>query len=77
MKKIFFIFISLLIVSNSLLSLDKEPEILFHYSFVLSCGKTIYRSFDHQLSDAELLEWTDFFEDTICGGNNQGESGIQ
>lgn len=38
----------------------------YHYAFILSCGQTIYRSFDHSLSDAELLQWTDFFEETLC-----------
>jgi hypothetical protein len=38
----------------------------YHYGFILSCDKTVYRSFEAPLSDAELLMWTDFFEDTIC-----------
>ena len=39
----------------------------YHYGFILSCGITVYRSFDNPLSDAELLQWTDFFESTNCG----------
>lgn len=42
-----------------------DPK-LYHYSFILSCGQTVYRSFNHELTTQELLEWTDFFEDTIC-----------
>lgn len=50
---------------------------LFDYGFLLSCGQTVYRSFDHQLSTAELVEWTDFFEDTICGGTTPYNPGIE
>lgn len=39
----------------------------YHYAFILSCGQTVYRSFDAPLSDAELSMWTDFFEDVMCG----------
>ncbi len=42
----------------------------YHFGFILSCGQTIYRSFDHPLSETELLEWTDLFEDTRCAGND-------
>lgn len=40
----------------------------YHYGFILSCGKTVYRSFDAPLSDSEIVAWTDFFEETQCGG---------
>lgn len=49
----------------------------YHYGFVLTCGKTVYRSFDHELSADELLEWADFFENTICAGLTPGGSEIQ
>jgi hypothetical protein len=39
----------------------------YHYGFSLSCGKTVYRSFDTPLTDAELLMWTDIFEVSFCG----------
>lgn len=38
----------------------------YHYGFILSCGQTVHRSFDAPLSDAEIVQWTDFFESTVC-----------
>lgn len=38
----------------------------YHYGFILSCNKTVYQSFDHQLSAEELLEWEDLYEETRC-----------
>lgn len=52
-----------------------EPAHL--YGFILSCGKTIYRTFDHPLSDAELLEWTDYFEETECLTEENPDPGIR
>lgn len=43
-----------------------KPGKLHEYGFILSCGITVYQTFDHELTDAELLEWTDFYENTKC-----------
>lgn len=45
--------------------LDPNPQ-MYHYGFILSCGQTVHRSFDHELTTQEIIQWTDFFEDTIC-----------
>ena len=29
------------------------PPRLYHYGFILSCGQTVYLSFDHELTDAD------------------------
>ena len=58
-------------------SASAAPEELHHYGFILSCGETRYRSFDHELSITEVLKWTDYFEDTVCHGLTPSESGIQ
>lgn len=65
MKKKFIIIAAVLIAAAGI-AVAAE----YHYGFTLSCGQTIYRSFDHPLSEAELLEWTDFFENTRCAGND-------
>lgn len=54
-----------------------DGDNIYHYGFTLSCGEAVYRSFDHKLTDDELLRWTDFFEDTICKGLTPGEGEIQ
>ena len=40
---------------------------MYHYGFILSCGKTVYRSFDYPLSDSDLAQWTDLLESKYCG----------
>ncbi len=40
----------------------------YYYGFILSCGKTAYGTFDYELSEPELLFWTDYFEKLICEG---------
>lgn len=39
---------------------------MHHYGFILSCGKTIYQSFDRELADNEILEYSDFYESIHC-----------
>ena len=48
---------------------------MYHYGFILSCGQTRYRSFDHELTGKELLQWHYFFEDTVCNGENTPDEG--
>ncbi len=50
------------------------PPRLYHYGFILSCGQTVYLSFDHELTDKELLEWTDFYENTKCNTIQDGDN---
>lgn len=43
------------------------------YGFILSCGKIHYREFNHELTPEELLDWTDFYEKSICSEEEPGE----
>lgn len=56
--------ITVAMLASSLLANASTDD--FHYGFILSCGKTVYKSFDHSLSDEELLQWADHFESTMC-----------
>ena len=38
----------------------------YHYGFITSCGVTGYKSFAYELTDAELVFWTDYFEARYC-----------
>ncbi len=38
----------------------------YNYGFILSCGKTIDRTFSHELTPDELLFWADFYETVFC-----------
>lgn len=58
-------------------SINSSADDLYDYGFILSCGQTVYRSFDHQLSVNEISEGTDFFENTICGGTTPFNPGIE
>ena len=63
-KLLLFTSITVAMLASSLLANASTDD--FHYGFILSCGKTVYRSFDHNLSDEEILQWADFFESTMC-----------
>lgn len=39
----------------------------YHYGFILSCGQTIYRSFDFELNEDDLIFWTTVYEAEVCG----------
>lgn len=55
----------------------RADEALYHYGFILSCGEVVYRSFDHELSVTELLQWTKVLEDTVCGDVTPGTGDLQ
>lgn len=38
----------------------------FNYEFVLSCGISVSRTFNHELTTDELLYWTDYYEEQRC-----------
>ena len=62
-KKIFALLAALFITGFMTLAIGG-----YIYGFILSCGQTIYREFDHQLTNAELAMWHDHFEEIACGG---------
>ena len=77
MKKAYILALCLAALSIAIPPKASGDDDLYHYAFILSCGETVYRSFNHPLSTSELLEWTDFFEDTICGGTTPFNPGIE
>ena len=64
MKKKIFTSIAALLLAGSLLFAIGG----YVYSFILSCGVTIYCEFDHQLSDYELIMLHNRYEEVACGG---------
>jgi len=62
MKKKIFTSIAAILLAGSLLFAIGG----YVYGFILSCGKTIYREFDHQLSNAELIYYSDLYSEMFC-----------
>lgn len=44
-----------------------------HYGFILSCGRTVYQTHDHELNSDQLLAIHDFLELTLCPSPNEQE----
>ena len=49
---------------------SENVDVSYTYGFILPCGKTIYRTFSHSLTDNELLYWSSYYEEISCGGND-------
>lgn len=57
-----FIFIAATIMAAAGIAVAAE----YHYGFILSCGKTEYYTSTRPLTDAELAERAEFYENTKC-----------
>lgn len=55
------------VICLSLLGISTVFAMTSHYAFVLSCGETVFRTFENELTSEELLYWNDYYEALICG----------
>lgn len=51
---------ALLLISISAIAAE------YHYGFITTCGVTGYKTFAYELTDAEVLFWSDYFEAKYC-----------
>lgn len=69
MKKLFVFCIG--IIASCVMAIPAKADISgYNYGFILSCGQTVYRTFDHELSDEELADWSDYYENRRCGNQS-------